>query len=62
MKKVVEDLQSESAPKTTCYIMLTTPGGSLNPVNRMVTILRHFYSEVNFIVPNLHIVQELFFV
>ncbi len=52
MKKVVEDLQSESAPKTTCYIMLTTPGGSLNPVNRMVTILRHFYSEVNFIVPN----------
>lgn len=52
MKKVVEDLQSESDPNTTCYIMLTTPGGSLNPVNRMVTILRHFYSEVNFIVPN----------
>lgn len=52
LKKVVEDLQSEPEPKTTCYIMLTTPGGSLNPVNRMVTILRHFYSEVNFIVPN----------
>lgn len=52
MKKVVEDLQSEAEPKTTCYIILTTPGGSLNPVNRMVTIFRHFYSEVNFIVPN----------
>lgn len=52
LKKVVEDLQSEAEPKTTCYIMLTTPGGSLNPVSRMVTILRHFYSEVNFIVPN----------
>lgn len=52
MKRVVEDLQSEVEPKTTCYIILTTPGGSLNPVNRMVTIFRHFYSEVNFIVPN----------
>lgn len=52
MKKVVEDLQSETEPKTTCYIILTTPGGSLNPVNRMVTVFRHFYSEVNFIVPD----------
>lgn len=52
MKRVVEDLQSEAEPKTICYIILTTPGGSLNPVNRMVTIFRHFYSEVNFIVPN----------
>lgn len=52
MKRVIEDLQSEAEPKTTCYIILTTPGGSLNPVNRMVTIFRHFYSEVNFIVPN----------
>ena len=38
MKKVDEDLQDEEEPKTTCYIILTTPGGSLNPVNRMVTI------------------------
>lgn len=52
LKTVVEDLQNEEKPKTTCYIILTTPGGSLNPVNRMVTILRHFYAEVNFIVPN----------
>lgn len=52
IKGIVEDLQHEPNPKTTCYIILTTPGGSLNPVNRMVTIFRHFYSEVNFIVPN----------
>ncbi len=52
MKKIVEDLQSEENPKKICYIILTTPGGSLNPVNRMVTILRHFYQEINFIVPN----------
>lgn len=29
LKKVVEDLQSEAESRTTCYIMLTTPGGSL---------------------------------
>ena len=52
MKKIVEELQSEKEPHSICYIILTTPGGSLNPVNRMVTILRHFYTEVNFIVPN----------
>ena len=48
MKKIVEELQSEKEPHSICYIILTTP----NPVNRMVTILRHFYTEVNFIVPN----------
>ena len=52
MKKIVEELQSEKELHSICYIILTTPGGSLNPVNRMVTILRHFYTEVNFIVPN----------
>ena len=52
MKEIVEDLQAENEPNTTCYIILTTPGGSLNPVNRMVTIFRHFYREVNFIIPN----------
>lgn len=52
MKEIVEDLQTEENPNNTCYIILTTPGGSLNPVNRMVTLLRHFYNEVNFIIPN----------
>lgn len=52
MKTVIEDLQCETNSNTTCYIILTTPGGSLNPVNRMVTIFRHFYTEVNFIIPN----------
>ena len=52
IKRIVEDLQSESSPNKKCYIILTTPGGSLNPVNRMVSIFRHFYSEVNFIIPD----------
>lgn len=52
MKNIVEDLHSEKNSTNVCYVVLTTPGGSLNPVNRMVSILRHFYSEVNFIVPD----------
>ena len=52
MKKIVEELQSDKCKHNKCYIMLTTPGGSLNPVNRMVTVFRHFYVEVNFIIPN----------
>ena len=34
------------------FVFLTTPGGSLSPVQRMVDIFRHFYKEVNFIVPD----------
>ena len=52
IKQIVEDLQSETPANNKCYILLTTPGGSLNPVNRMVSILRHFYIEVNFIIPD----------
>ncbi len=52
VKQIVEQLQEEEHPNKICYIILTTYGGSLNPVNRMVAILRHFYNEVNFIVPN----------
>ncbi len=52
IKQIVEDLQSEEPANKKCYILLTTPGGSLNPVNRMVSILRHFYTEVNFIIPD----------
>lgn len=52
MKQIVEQLQTDDIIHDKCYILLTTPGGSLNPVNRMVTIFRHFYKEVNFIIPN----------
>lgn len=52
VKEVIEDLQHDKNKHSTCYIILTTYGGSINPVNRMVNILRHFYKEVNFIVPD----------
>jgi len=34
------------------YIILTTEGGSAEVVERLVNILRHHYSKVNFIVPD----------
>ncbi len=52
VKDIVEDLSRDSNKHESVYVILTTPGGSLPPVQRMVDILRHFYSEVNFIVPD----------
>lgn len=34
------------------YVILTTGGGVLLPVQRIVKVFRHYYKEVNFIVPN----------
>ncbi len=52
VKEIIEDLAKDLDKHDSIYIFLTTPGGSLPPVQRMVDILRHFYSEVNFIVPD----------
>ncbi len=51
-KKTIENLKTDDISYDKIYVILTTPGGSLNPVSRMVTVLRHFYQEVNFIIPN----------
>lgn len=50
IRKIVEDLHENRKEKL--YVILTTGGGSLNPVKRMVNIFRNFYSEVHFIVPD----------
>lgn len=52
VKDLVEDLAKDKDKHDKVYIFLTTPGGSLPPVQRMVEIFRHFYNEVNFIVPD----------
>ena len=52
IKILIEDLQKDLNKKETLFVFLTTPGGSLNPVKRMVTVFRHFYKEVNFVVPD----------
>ena len=45
-------LKDDEIKRDKLFVVLTTPGGSLNPVKRMVTVFRHFYKEVNFIVPD----------
>ena len=52
VKQIIEQLDKDDSKNDKLYVVLTTPGGSLNPVKRMVNIFRHFYTEVNFIVPD----------
>lgn len=52
VKQIIEQICHDGDKHEKLYILLTTTGGSLNPVKRMVNIFRHFYTEVNFIVPD----------
>ena len=52
VKSIIEELSKDPEKHNTLYVVLTTPGGSLTPVQRMVDIFRHFYREVNYIVPD----------
>ena len=55
-REIVEDLANdiglEGFNKDRLCIMLTTPGGSAHVVERMVNIIRYWYKEVNFIIPD----------
>lgn len=50
--KLVEDLKADAVKRDKLYVILTTLSGSAEIVERYVNILRHHYSEVNFIVPD----------
>ena len=52
VKQIIEQICSDGQKHNELYVILTTTGGSLNPVKRMVNIFRNFYTEVNFIVPD----------
>lgn len=49
---VVEELAKDPNKKDSLYIVLTTPGGSAETVERFVNIVRYHYMEVNFIIPD----------
>jgi hypothetical protein len=51
-RDLVEELKAEPDTKNTLFIMLNTPGGSAETVERLVKITRHHYNTVNFIVPD----------
>lgn len=52
VKDIIESLAKDSKKHEKVFVILTTPGGSSTPVERMVNILRHHYNEVNFIIPD----------
>jgi hypothetical protein len=51
-RDLIEELKEEPKRKDTLFIVLNTPGGSAETVERLVKITRHHYKEVNFIVPD----------
>ena len=52
IRQVIEDLQLDKNKHKSLSVILTTNGGSLSPVERIVNVFRNFYNEVNFIIPD----------
>ena len=50
--KLIEELKKDSTKHDKLYVILTTPGGSAETVERYVNVLRYHYDEINFIVPD----------
>lgn len=48
----IEDLKTDTTQHETLCIILNTPGGSAETVEKLVKITRHHYKEVYFIVPD----------
>ena len=52
IKDMIEEISRSRFKRDKLFIILTTVGGSLTPVQRMMTIFRHHFKEVNFIIPD----------
>ncbi len=53
IKQVIEDLKQDTKIfHDRLSVILTTNGGSLSPVERIVNVFRNFYKEVYFIIPD----------
>ena len=48
----IEELQTDRNKKETLTIILNTPGGSAETVEKMVRTTRQHYEKVNFIIPD----------
>lgn len=51
-RDIIENLKFDAIENDKLCIILNTPGGSVEVVEQLVNIVRHHYSEVNFIVPD----------
>ena len=52
LRKSVEKRQADGAPSDKLIVVLTTTGGYLETVQRIVDTIRRFYQLVDFVVPN----------
>lgn len=52
VRKIIEDLAKDPNKKDKLYVVLTTGGGSINPVKRIVNVFRNYYSEIHYIIPD----------
>lgn len=48
----VEPMAGASTARRRLVFLLTTPGGYLAPVQRIVTTIRRYYDHVDFVIPN----------
>ena len=52
IKLLLEDLKKDKDKKNRLFFILTTNGGSIEEVERIVNVVRYFYSEVIFAIPD----------
>ncbi len=56
LRDLIEDLKKPQVPikpeQTRLVIILNTPGGSAETVEKLVDIIRHHYTDVSFVVPD----------
>lgn len=52
VRTVIEDLRSQAQSYRRLVVVITTNGGYIEPVQRIVETLRHHYDRVGFIIPN----------
>ena len=48
----IEDLKSEASGRDRIAIILNSPGGSAETVEKLVDIVRYHYSEIHFVIPD----------
>ena len=51
-RDLIEELKAETDTKETLFLVINTPGGSAETVERLVKITRHHYNEVCFVIPD----------
>lgn len=52
LREVVEARRAQAPERTTLVLFLTTGGGVIEIVQRIVETFRHHYKKVNFVIPN----------